>query len=94
MRMFDLLRKIKREKKLCIREGCAPEEEEIARRVGITTQKLRKVLWFGREPVSLTDRISSHGEAVTYQVLRLAQTVYFMKAPIENENFKLLHLEF
>lgn len=24
----------------------------------------------------------------------LAQTVYFMKAPIENENFKLLHLEF
>ena len=37
MRVFDLLRKIKREKKLCIREGCAPEEEEIARRVGITT---------------------------------------------------------
>ncbi|XP_078154747.1 LOW QUALITY PROTEIN: RNA polymerase sigma factor sigF, chloroplastic-like [Carex rostrata] len=75
VRLFDLLRKIKREMKLCIQEGFAPEEEEITRRVGITTQKLRKVLWHGREPVSLDDRITWHAEAVTYQEITADPTI-------------------
>ncbi|XP_078175035.1 RNA polymerase sigma factor sigF, chloroplastic-like isoform X2 [Carex rostrata] len=75
VRLFELLRKIKKEKKLCIQEGCAPQEEEIARRVGITTQKLRKVLWYGREPVSLDKRIIWHGLVVTYQEITADPTI-------------------
>jgi Sigma-70 region 3 len=62
---------------LCIQEGCAPTNEEIARRVGITTQKLTKVLWYGRDPISLNDRTTWYGEDVTYQVFCLAQTEYY-----------------
>jgi DNA-directed RNA polymerase sigma subunit (sigma70/sigma32) len=71
VRVFNLLRKIKREKILCIHEGCAPTNEEIARRVGITTKKLTNVLWYGRDPISLNDQITCYGEDVTYQVFCL-----------------------
>ncbi|KAJ3688863.1 hypothetical protein LUZ61_018027 [Rhynchospora tenuis] len=75
-RVFDLLRRIKREKKLCIQEGCAPELEEIARRVGIRTEKLRYLLWYGREPVSLDDRTFTwYCEDVTYQEITADQRI-------------------
>lgn len=80
-RVFDLLRKIKREKMICIQEGCAPTNEEISRRLGITTQKLSKVLWYGREPISLNDRITWYGEDVTYQVLLLLKQNVTVSSP-------------
>ncbi|KAJ4778681.1 RNA polymerase sigma factor [Rhynchospora pubera] len=75
-KVFDLLRRIKREKKLCVQEGYAPKLEEIARRIGIRTEKLRRLLWYGREPVSLNDRIFTwYCEDLTYEEITADQRI-------------------
>uniref|UniRef100_A0A1D1ZHW8 RNA polymerase sigma factor rpoD n=1 Tax=Anthurium amnicola TaxID=1678845 RepID=A0A1D1ZHW8_9ARAE len=55
--VFALLKKIKNVRKLYIQEGHIPSNEELARRVGITKERLERLLASSRTPVSIQDRV-------------------------------------
>ncbi|CAA6667533.1 unnamed protein product [Spirodela intermedia] len=54
--VYALLKKIKNTRVLYIQEGHVPTNEELARRVGISKERLERVLTSARSPVSIQDR--------------------------------------
>ncbi|CAL9206714.1 unnamed protein product [Musa hybrid cultivar] len=53
---FARLKSIREARRLCIQEGLLPTNEEIAKRVGITVQKLENLLLNSRYPISIQRR--------------------------------------
>lgn len=53
---FARLKSIREARRLCIQEGLLPTNEEIAKRVGITVQKLEILLLNSRYPISIQRR--------------------------------------
>ncbi|KAK9158489.1 hypothetical protein Scep_005063 [Stephania cephalantha] len=51
--VYGLLRQVKNAKNLCIQEGCNPTNEELAKRVGMTVEKLESLLNSTRLPLSM-----------------------------------------
>ncbi|XP_072957868.1 RNA polymerase sigma factor sigF, chloroplastic [Typha angustifolia] len=64
--VFAVLKKIKTARRLYLQEGHLPTYEDIARRVGITTERLRSLLLTSRKPVSIQERPWSDQD-VTFQ---------------------------
>lgn len=71
--VYALLKKIKNTRTLYIQEGHVPTNEELARRVGISKERLERVLASARSPVSIQDRAWSDQD-ITVQVLLPEQT--------------------
>ncbi|RZR75423.1 hypothetical protein BHM03_00057000 [Ensete ventricosum] len=65
--VFALLKSIREAKRLCIQEGLVPTNEEIAKRVGITVQKLENLLLNSKNPISI-QRCPWSDQNVTFQV--------------------------
>ncbi|KAG6495462.1 hypothetical protein ZIOFF_043287 [Zingiber officinale] len=65
---FAVLKNIKNARRLCIQEGHLPTNEEVAKRVGITVDKLESLLLNTRIPVSIEGRPWSDHDA-TFQVI-------------------------
>ncbi|XP_078442306.1 RNApolymerase sigma-subunit F [Wolffia australiana] len=53
--VYALLKKIKHTRRLYLQEGYVPTNEELARRVGITKERLERVVASARSPVSIQD---------------------------------------
>ncbi|PIA31097.1 hypothetical protein AQUCO_05300136v1 [Aquilegia coerulea] len=51
--VYNILRKVKNAKTECIQEGCDPTNEELARRIGITVEKLASILASTQMPLSM-----------------------------------------
>ncbi|KAK9168716.1 hypothetical protein Syun_000856 [Stephania yunnanensis] len=51
--VYGLLRQVKNAKNLCIQEGCNPTNDELAKRVGMTVEKLESLLNSTRLPLSM-----------------------------------------
>lgn len=67
--VYTLLGKVSETKKLYIREGnLHPTKEELARRVGITVEKLEKLIYVARIPISMQQTVWSDQDT-TFQVL-------------------------
>ncbi|CAL4928518.1 unnamed protein product [Urochloa decumbens] len=66
--VFALLRKVGKARLECIMEGEQPTNENVARRAGITIEKLARLRAKTRKPRSMQDRVWSD-DGVTYQVL-------------------------
>ncbi|KAJ7976932.1 RNA polymerase sigma factor [Quillaja saponaria] len=65
--VYTLLGKVMEAKKLSIQEGNQrPTKEEIARRVGITVEKLDKLFFTARIPLSMQQTVWS-GQDITFQ---------------------------
>ncbi|KAJ8510743.1 hypothetical protein OPV22_001177 [Ensete ventricosum] len=64
--VFALLKSIREAKRLCIQEGLLPTNEEIAKRVGITVQKLENLLLNSKNPISI-QRCPWSDQNVTFQ---------------------------
>ncbi|URD82943.1 RNA polymerase sigma factor [Musa troglodytarum] len=54
--VFARLKSIRQARRLCLQEGLLPTNEEIAKRVGITVQKLENLLLNSRNPISIQRR--------------------------------------
>lgn len=68
--VYTLLGKVSETKKLYIREGnLYPTKEELARRVGITVDKLEKLLYVARIPMSM-GRPRYHFPGIDFQLIR------------------------
>lgn len=65
--VFALLRKVGKARLECIMEGEQPTNENVAKRAGITIEKLAKLRAKTRKPRSMQDRVWSD-DGVTYQV--------------------------
>lgn len=65
--VFARLKSIREARRLCIQEGLLPTNEEIAKRVGITVQKLENLLLNSRNPISIQRR-PWVDQDVTFQV--------------------------
>jgi DNA-directed RNA polymerase sigma subunit (sigma70/sigma32) len=65
--VFALLRKVGKARMECIMDGEQPTNENVARRAGITIEKLAKLRVKTRKPRSMQDRVWSD-DGVTYQV--------------------------
>lgn len=69
--MYTLLRKVLEAKKSCIQEGNhRPSKEDLATRVGITVEKLNKLLYTTRMPLSMQQPVWAD-QKTTYQVTTL-----------------------
>ncbi|XP_074559115.1 RNA polymerase sigma factor sigF, chloroplastic [Curcuma longa] len=66
---FALLKNIKNARRLCIQEGHLPTNEEVAKRVGITVDKLESVLLNTRIPVSIEGRPWSDHDATFQEIV-------------------------
>lgn len=64
--VFGLLKRIKNARRLCIQEGHVPTNEEIAKRVGISVEKLETLLLTTRNPVSI-QKCAWTDQDVTFQ---------------------------
>jgi DNA-directed RNA polymerase sigma subunit (sigma70/sigma32) len=69
--VFALLRKVGKARLECIMEGEQPTNENVARRAGITIEKLARLRAKTRKPRSMQDRVWSD-DGVTYQVHTVA----------------------
>jgi len=69
--VFALLRKVGKARMDCIMDGEQPTNENVARRAGITIEKLAKLRAKTRKPRSMQDRVWSD-DGVTYQVSNIA----------------------
>lgn len=66
--MYGLLSKVKEAKKCCIQQGIYhPTKEEIALRAGITVEKLEKLLFATRMPLSMQQPVWTDQDT-TFQV--------------------------
>ncbi|WVZ61372.1 hypothetical protein U9M48_011262 [Paspalum notatum var. saurae] len=65
--VFALLRKVGKARMECIMDGEQPTNENIARRAGITIEKLARLRAKTRKPRSMQDRVWSDDDGVTYQ---------------------------
>ncbi|XP_039138442.1 RNA polymerase sigma factor sigF, chloroplastic [Dioscorea cayenensis subsp. rotundata] len=54
--IYALLKTIRAARRSCIQEGRVPTKEELARRVGITVEKLQNTLALSRNPISIQER--------------------------------------
>ncbi|XP_028776034.1 RNA polymerase sigma factor sigF, chloroplastic [Neltuma alba] len=67
--VYTLLGKVSETKKLYIREGnLHPTREELARRVGITVEKLEKLLYVARIPISMQQTVWSDQDTTFQEV--------------------------
>ncbi|XP_042512732.1 RNA polymerase sigma factor sigF, chloroplastic [Macadamia integrifolia] len=55
--VYNLLKQVNKAKNLCIREGFNPTNEQLAKRVGITVQKLERLLLSTRRPLSMQQEV-------------------------------------
>jgi DNA-directed RNA polymerase sigma subunit (sigma70/sigma32) len=67
--VYALLRKVGKARMECIMGGEQPTNENVARRAGITTEKLMRLRAKTRKPRSMQDRVWSDEDGVTFQVL-------------------------
>lgn len=68
-KVFILLGKVMEAKKLYIQEGnLHPTKEELARRVGVTVEKIDKLLFSARIPISMQQTVWAD-QNTTFQVL-------------------------
>lgn len=65
--VIAMLKRIKTARALCIQEGLLPTNDQVAKRVGITVQKLETLLFNSRNTVSIQGRPWSDQD-VTFQV--------------------------
>lgn len=69
--MYTQLGKVLEAKRLCIQEGNHnPSKEDLARRVGITVEKLEKLLHLTRMPLSMQQPVWADQET-TFQVTHI-----------------------
>lgn len=74
--MYSLLGKVLEAKKSCIQEGNHnPNKEELARRVGITVEKLEKLLYATRMPLSMQQPVWADQDT-TFQVKILLVSIF------------------
>lgn len=67
--VYTLLGKVLEAKRLCIQEGNRfPAKEDLAKRVGITVEKLEKVIFMTRMPLSMQQPVWADQDT-TYQVM-------------------------
>lgn len=70
---YTLLGKVLEAKRSCIQEGNHnPSQEDLARRVGITVEKLQKLLYMTRTPLSLQQPVWADQETT----LQVTQTEF------------------
>ncbi|XP_043699354.1 RNA polymerase sigma factor sigF, chloroplastic isoform X2 [Telopea speciosissima] len=55
--VYNLLNQVKKAKNICIREGYNPTNEQLAKHVGITVQKLERLLLSTRRPLSMQQQV-------------------------------------
>lgn len=73
--VYSLLRKAAEAKRLLIEEGNRdPTKEEIAERVGITVEKLQRLLQYSRMPLSM-QRVVWQSHDTTFQVYNFLHVV-------------------
>lgn len=72
--VFGLLKRIKNARRLYIQEGHAPTNEEIAKRVGISVEKLKALLLTTRNPISIQE-CAWTDQDVTFQVPALCNFI-------------------
>lgn len=86
--VFALLRKVGKARLECIMEGEQPTNENVARRAGITIEKLARLRAKTRKPRSMQDRVWSD-DGVTYQVpLNFILSVFLSPENHHAENAK------
>jgi len=76
--LYRLLGKVIEAKKSFIQEGnIHPSKEELARRVGITIDKLETLLFASRHPISMQQTVWADQET-TFQVRPLSKFVFLL----------------
>ena len=82
--VYALLKKIKHTRRLYMQEGHVPTNEELAKRVGITKERLEKVLASARSPISIQEHAWADQD-VTVQVTKIFSTCSITKLGISIE---------
>ncbi|KAE9612313.1 hypothetical protein Lal_00022811 [Lupinus albus] len=68
-KVYSLLGKVMEAKKLCIQEGnLNPTKEELARRVGITEEKIGELLFVARYPISMQQTVWADQETTFQEI--------------------------
>lgn len=86
--IYALLSKVIEARKSCIEEGNhQPSKEEVARRAGITVEKMERLLFTARMPVSLQQPVWAD-DRTTYQVYFLVGLFFPYKLKSDGPLFK------
>ncbi|KAK7345540.1 hypothetical protein VNO77_16145 [Canavalia gladiata] len=84
-RVYILLGKVMEAKKLYIQEGnLRPTKEELAKRVGITVEKIDKLLFAGRIPISMQQTVWADQDT-TFQEITADTTIEATDASVEKQ---------